>query len=128
MLSKNFKRSFFRIKLYQYINSPRVIDYSTMSKSDFLSVLPLENSSDELTQLPKPEQFKGLLKALMPVIGQDEERIIFAQVLLILKLEGLVGDVLTPPDLQLIDVLYQSILAIPEKREEAMSIAKDLLA
>ncbi len=89
-----------------------------------------EPSPEEIlsSALTKHEQFTFILKRLLPMIGTRDTDIVLAEVLLTLKLEGIIGHDLTQEDLKLIHIIRDSVLECPEKKEEALIIAKSLLA
>jgi len=71
--------------------------------------------------------YVGILKNLLPHLGTDEGRIILAQVMITLKLEGILGKELNVTQKKMLEVLTESIISQPEKKSEALSLARELL-
>ena len=76
----------------------------------------------------KEEQYFELLKQVLPKVGTDERKIITAEVLLALKLEGIIGEDLSANDVKLIKTIKEAIFLTPQRKEEALRMAKVLLA
>ena len=96
------------------------------SRSDHLDTEPLLEET-ETAQLSRHTRFVSILQQILPQIGKESEKIIHAQVMLALKLEGLIGKDLTQSDEQLIEVIKESILESEQKTEEALLMAKRVL-
>ena len=71
--------------------------------------------------------FKSILKNILPYVGTDDAKIILAQVMITLKLEGILGKELTDRQKKMLNVLVDSIINHPEKKSEALSLARELL-
>ena len=101
------------------------------AESNELSVQPLETDDELFTDfvsLDKEEQFYQLLKTVLPQIGTDERKIIVTEILLALKLEGIVGEDLSDKDVELIQTLKETVYLSPERKEEALRLAEVLLS
>ena len=75
----------------------------------------------------KRDRFMQILKQLLHTVGHEEEKIVLAEVLITLRLEGIVGKTLSSQDTKLLHTIKDAILNTPEKREEALVIAQTLL-
>ena len=75
----------------------------------------------------KHRLFMGVLKNILPYLGSDEGKIVLAQVMITLKLEGIIGKELTTQQKKMLHVLKESILQHPHKKTEALTIARKLL-
>ena len=75
----------------------------------------------------RQEKFVSILKQLLPQLGKDTDKIIHAQVMLTLKLEGVIGKKLGDDDMALIDLIKDSILESTEKTEDALLVAERIL-
>lgn len=75
----------------------------------------------------KHQLFMGVLKNILPYLGSDEGKIVLAQVMITLKLEGILGKELTDRQKKMLNVLKESILEHPTKKTEALTIARKLL-
>ena len=71
--------------------------------------------------------FENTLKQVLPHLGTDEVKIIVTQVMIALKLEGILGVELTPRDKKMVNVIKESILVEPAKKREALRLAQKLL-
>jgi len=75
-------------------------------------------------QKKKEEVYHKLLKEVIPKIGQDSNNIILAEVMLILKQEGIIGKELTKEDEKLIKNIKETIFLSPEITQKAIRDAK----
>lgn len=98
--------------------------------------VPFEEPDDALflddepaspVSLEKQQQFEQILKDILPHLGSDEVKIIVTQVMVALKLEGLIGKELTSRDKKMVNVIKDSILMEPGKKREALRLAQKLL-
>ena len=71
-------------------------------------------------------QYEKLLSALLPQVEADEDNIILAEVLLSLKLGGLVGHEVSEKERELVRLLKDLIKDLPDKKQEALSLAHKL--
>ncbi len=73
------------------------------------------------------EKYEQVLQSVLPYAGTDEEKIIQTEIILALKLEGLIGKELTNQDSFLIDMIKDYVMNSPEKKESALLVAKRLM-
>ncbi|NQY73301.1 MAG: hypothetical protein HRT90_00905 [Candidatus Margulisbacteria bacterium] len=73
------------------------------------------------------KQFQTVLKNILPHIGRDEEKIIQAEVMLALKLEGVIGKELSSEDSKLINIIKDSILLTEGQKEQALMVADRMM-
>ncbi len=71
--------------------------------------------------------FESTLRQLLPHLGSDEVKIVVTQVMVALKLEGILGVDLSPRDKRMVNVIKESILMEPTKKREALRLAQKLL-
>jgi hypothetical protein len=71
--------------------------------------------------------FKGVLKNILPYLGSDEGKIILTEVMIALKLEGIIGKELNQRETQMVNVIKESILKEPKRKQQALRIAQTLL-
>jgi len=98
---------------------------------------PLEEQGQELgvdtdTELASDkhlsiDQFTTILERILPLISHDDEKIISAQVILGLRLEGILGTEITPENSHMIEIIKESIMSSDEKRESAILLAKRII-
>ncbi|MFA5879248.1 MAG: hypothetical protein WC860_03650 [Candidatus Margulisiibacteriota bacterium] len=74
----------------------------------------------------KFKKYEKLLETLLPQIESDEDNIILAEVLLSLKMEGLVGNELSEKEIELVRLLKDLVKELPEKKQEALYLAQKL--
>ncbi len=77
--------------------------------------------------IEKRYKYITILKNILPFIGSNEGRIVLAEVMVALKLEGIIGKRLSDPQSKMVAVIRDSILTAPEKRREALQLAQRLL-
>jgi hypothetical protein len=75
----------------------------------------------------KPKKFIGVLKNILPYLGSDENKIILAQVIIALKIEGILSSQISNKDIQMISVLKDSIMYEDSKKQQALGFAQKLL-
>ena len=80
-----------------------------------------------IAKTDRHDKFKKVVSTILPYMGDNVGNIILLQVLVTLKLEGLVGQELSPEDARLIKSIQEMVLSTPEKREEALIVAQKYL-
>lgn len=75
----------------------------------------------------KHHAYIQVLKNLLPYLGSDETKIILTEVMIALKIEGLVGKSITPKENKMLHIIKDSILTEPDKKAQALTFAKRLL-
>jgi len=75
----------------------------------------------------KHDQFVTILKTILPYIGSDEGKIILTQVMIALKVEGVIGAEMTPKTEKMVNIISESIMKQPGKKIEALKFANRLL-
>lgn len=85
------------------------------------SISPIQNSET------KQDLYLRVLKSVLPHVQNDVDKLISAQVLLALKLEGLVGEELKAQDISMCEILKDSIKGSPVRRREALQLAHGLI-
>ncbi len=86
---------------------------------------------DDMMDLPvsseKHSIFKGILKNILPYLGSDEGKIVITEVMIALKLEGVIGKELSHGESKMVNIIKESILLEPRKKRQALRIAQQLL-
>lgn len=72
-------------------------------------------------------QYIALLKNVLPYIISDEGKIVLAQVMIALKVEGIIGRDLSVKQRKMVNIISEAILTQPNKRQAALRFAKRLL-
>ena len=95
------------------------------------SSLALSLQGEDVDFLPtiveRRHKFQEVLKSILPHLGSNETKIILAEILIALKLEGLVGKTLSTRDTKMIRVLHEAIHGEPTKKRQALRYAYKLL-
>ena len=79
------------------------------------------------TSLEREQKFQEVLKSLMPYLGSNETKIILAEILIALKLEGLIGKSLSDRETKMVKVINQAIQSEPKRKIQALKYAYKLL-
>jgi|GEM_PF-5864455 len=99
----------------------------------------MQNSDESFIKTPQEElgfmpmdsekryQFETILRNILPYLGSDEGKIVLTQVMIILKLEGIIGKQWSPRDSKMVHFIKESILMTPKKKQEALKLAQNLL-
>jgi hypothetical protein len=95
------------------------LTYAKEKKTELLILSQKEKNHDS---------FKEILRNILPHIGTEEKKVVQTEVMIALKLEGIVGNDLTSKDSKLINIITDCILANPGKKEEALLVAERLRA
>ena len=95
-----------------------------MSEPETLSIVAL---SEKLSAAERREVFDLALKQVLPRIGSTPEHIVLAQVLIILKLEGIISEELESSDFDLVRVVKNAFLKDPVRVNEAVKLARKAL-
>jgi hypothetical protein len=74
------------------------------------------------------EKFNSVLKNVLPYLGSSEGKIVLAEVLIALKIEGIIGNQLSVRDTKMVKAIKESIMVLPERKQEAIQYAKKLLS
>ena len=73
-------------------------------------------------------KYREILRNILPYLGADEVKIILTQVMVALKLEGVLGhSELSSGDLKMVNVIKDAILAEPSRKQKALEMAQKLL-
>ena len=73
------------------------------------------------------QQYIELLKNVLPYIISDEGKIVLAQVMIALKVEGIIGRDLSLKQRKMVNIISEAILTEPQKKQAALRFAKKLL-
>ena len=73
-------------------------------------------------------KYIDILKGILPYIQTDEAKVILAQVMIALKVEGVIGEELTPQSKKMVTIISRSIMDQPRKKKEALLFARKLLS
>ena len=71
--------------------------------------------------------YRDILKNLLPYLGSDEGKIVLTEVMIALKIEGVIGTKLNTRDAKMVHTIKESILIEPEKKQQALKFAEQLL-
>jgi hypothetical protein len=85
---------------------------------------------DEFSLAPSGDnqrKYEAVLKNVLPCLGSNEGKIILAQVLIALKIEGIIGKELSFRDTKMVKAIKESIMVFPDKKKQALRYAQRLL-
>ncbi|NBV41435.1 hypothetical protein EBR96_01515 [bacterium] len=94
---------------------------------------PYESDSDDTSVFLAPkrsdkhDQFVNILKVVLPYISTDEAKVILTQVMVALKVEGIIGQEMTAKTTKMVNVISESIMNQPARKREALNFAQRLL-
>ena len=90
-----------------------------------------EDFDDDFGLAPKDKKkndtYIQLLKSILPHIGSNETKIIITEIMVALKLEGLVGKEFSKKEKEMVNVLKNAILEEPIRKHQAIKFARKLL-
>lgn len=92
-----------------------------------LSLTGILNPKSHNDQIERQLEFQNLLKDVLPQLNNNVEKIIMTQVMLTLKLEGIIDNNITPEQSKMIQIIKESILNSPEKKQQALQFSQNLL-
>lgn len=73
------------------------------------------------------DKFTGILKHLLPAIKEDREKVVYAQIMLALKLDGVIGEEISEKDERMIRTIQESIMSSQENTERALLVAERIM-
>jgi len=74
------------------------------------------------------ERYVAILRQVLPHLGKDQDKIIHAQVMLALKLEGIIGKDLSKKDSKMVNIIKDAILSSDDKKENALLVAQRIIS
>lgn len=90
-----------------------------------------QNAEPSMGLMPKDDEnkqrFEQILQTVLPVIGTHEGKTIIAEILVALKLEGVIGSSLSDRETEMIKIIKDAIVESPMQKQEALSYAQKLL-
>lgn len=115
-------------------DAPQRVPHASLNASKSTpttSLTPIDHQIRQLESL-KPNQnrnalFETVFSRLAPYIGHSEAQVVLAQVMITLKLEGIVGKDLTARDVAKLNLIRDAVLQNPQKRDAAITMAKKFL-
>ena len=72
-------------------------------------------------------RYEEILKVVLPNIGARSAKIVLVQVMVALKLEGIVGKEMTSGDVKMIKVIKDSIMLDQDKKKNMVNYSRKLL-
>jgi len=68
-------------------------------------------------------KFEEVMSVVLPQLGSHKGKLIAAQVMIALKIEGILGDALEDRDIKLIQTVKDAVLEDPHREKQALSYA-----
>tara|TARA_B100001989_G_C24430877_1_gene408952 strand:+ start:330 stop:638 length:309 start_codon:yes stop_codon:yes gene_type:complete len=91
-------------------------------KSDSLK----QESLFDISQIEKDVQLETIYKCMLPKLGNNFSQLIAAHILLILKLEGIIGEDLSKADMDMIESIKEKIFTDKKMHKEFLNIVQSL--
>lgn len=79
-----------------------------------------------LTQVEKDIQLETIYKCMLPKLGSDFSELVAAHILLILKMEGLIGETLSDTDIDMIEGIKEKIFTDKKLHQEFINVIKSI--
>lgn len=95
-------------------------DFLGQEMEEVFSLLPHESD--------KQSVYLDALKSILPHLGANEVKIVVTEIMIALKIEGLIGKQMTSRDTKMVHTLKDAILSEPIRRRQALSLAQQLLS
>jgi hypothetical protein len=91
-----------------------------------------EDNDDDFFLFPpipeeKQKKYIYILKNILPHLGSDETKIILTEIMIALKLEGILGKQLSMGESNMVNVIKDSIMEEPIRKHQALKFAQKLL-
>ena len=80
----------------------------------------------ELSQPEKDIQMETIFKNMLPKLNNDFSELVAANVLLVLKLEGVIGDSLTDNDIEMINRIKDKIFSDKKIHSEFLRVVRSI--
>ncbi len=89
---------------------------------------PLEDDLvDQATQVERNIQLETVYKRMIPHIGDHSGKLLTAHIILILKLEGIIGKELNETDIEMVEGIKEKLINTKSLRNEAMDTIKKIM-
>ena len=75
----------------------------------------------EPTQVERNIQLETVYKKMLPHLGDHGGKLVAAHIILILKLEGVIGETLTDDDMKMVEEIKEKLLGDPVLRKETLA-------
>jgi len=87
--------------------------------------VPVVATSPFLPSNPEKRlRFEEAMSIVLPQMGSHKGKLICAQVLIALKIEGILDKELTDAEVKMVQTIKDSVLADPEREKQALTYAK----
>jgi hypothetical protein len=83
----------------------------------------MQSSTDNYENKKK---FRDILTEMIPGLSGDELEMVVAQVLLTLKMDGVIGEKITLKEAEMVDILAESIMQDQDKRRDLLDLVNNL--
>ena len=103
------------------------LDFSFDDEIEALTPNPVSNQFVAKSEL-KQQRFEKALKVILPHLGGHEGKIALAQVMISLKVDGVIDADLSDQDIDMVRAIKDALMSDPEKMAEAMKITRKLLS
>ena len=81
----------------------------------------------KLTHRERQEKFEDIFRSIGPHIATQPAKVVMMQIMISLRLEGLIGKELTEKDLKMLRIIHDSVMLNQDKQQDALKLARRLL-
>ena len=92
-----------------------------------LSLAIQKEMYDMSSKAERQYRYETVLKNVLPQLGTNIGRIVLAQVIIALKIEGLLGQTIDKYSRNMVESIHEAIMITPKKKREAIQYAKKLI-
>ena len=85
-----------------------------------------EDALFDLSQLEKDIQMETIFKNMLPKLNNNFSELVAANVLLVLKLEGVIGDSLNDSDIEMINRIKDKIFSDKKMHSEFLRVVRSI--
>ena len=107
-------------------NNDKILDLEER-EAKINQLLANRKNRKQSSALQKRQDFETMLETLLPCVGTDPGKMLLAQVIVSLKLQGVSGKNMDEKQINMVHVIQDSLLKDPIKYKEALKITKKLL-
>ena len=98
-------------------------------ESERMDQMMEENEQSPLLpkEIEKQYKFQEVFKNVLPYLGSHDGKIVLAQVMIALKLEGVIGHGVKEDEMEMLKIIKDAVLSEDEQKQKALNWARKLL-
>ncbi len=90
-------------------------------------LLPPKRLAEPVTRYQRQKKLESIYKAMLPTLGSDPSKLVMAQIMITLNLEGVLTEELSDKELDMLRTISESVMSHDERREKILKLAQHLL-